>query len=299
MTEHFLEPDGERASGFLSWTRTTLPCKVTEGGRIGIHFRIILIQGLNRQIRRMCDACGCQVKRLVRVRIMNIRLGNLRTGAYRRINQEEQKEFLGLLKHSYQSVPIKRERINNQENRMEDKIQRMKELVSILPKAGKAYYQESREIMSNFEYDRLYDELVCPGKGDGGHLVRKSHQKVGYEVLSELPKEAHESPMLSLDKTKECGGAAGMAGRPEGTAVLEDGRPDHCAHLRGRNPGKGGYQGKRGNRRGDYAQRPGVCQYPVKYRLQGTADSPGRGGHYRIRILNGLTSEIEDVDATV
>ena len=57
---------------------------------------------------------------------------------------------------------------------MEDRIQRMKELVSILREAGKAYYQESREIMSNFEYDKLYDELVSLEKGDWGHLVRKS-----------------------------------------------------------------------------------------------------------------------------
>ena len=63
-------------------------------------FSIILTQGLNRQIRRMCEACGCQVKRLVRVRIMNIRLGNLRTGAYRQITKEEYEELTGLLKDS-------------------------------------------------------------------------------------------------------------------------------------------------------------------------------------------------------
>lgn len=85
---------------------------------------------------------------------------------------------------------------------MEDRIQRMKELVSILREAGKAYYQESREIMSNFEYDRLYDELGSLEKETGIIMSGSPTQRVGYEVLSELPKETHGTPMLSLDKTK-------------------------------------------------------------------------------------------------
>lgn len=85
---------------------------------------------------------------------------------------------------------------------MEDRIQRMKELVSTLREAGKAYYQESREIMSNFEYDRLYDELGSLEKETGIIMSGSPTQRVGYEVLSELPKETHGSPMLSLDKTK-------------------------------------------------------------------------------------------------
>lgn len=85
---------------------------------------------------------------------------------------------------------------------MEEKILRMKELVKILSEAGKAYYQESREIMSNYEYDRLYDELISLEKETGVILSGSPTQNVGYEVLSELPKEAHESPMLSLNKTK-------------------------------------------------------------------------------------------------
>lgn len=85
---------------------------------------------------------------------------------------------------------------------MEDRIQRMRELVPILKEAGKAYYQESREIMSNFEYDKLYDELVSLEKESGVTLSGSPTQQVGYEVLSELPKETHELPMLSLDKTK-------------------------------------------------------------------------------------------------
>ncbi len=85
---------------------------------------------------------------------------------------------------------------------MEDKIQRMKELIKILSEAGKAYYQESREIMSNYEYDRLYDELLSLEKETKTVLSGSPTQNVGYEVLSELPKEAHERPMLSLNKTK-------------------------------------------------------------------------------------------------
>ena len=82
-------------------------------------------------------------------------------------------------------------------------IERMKELIEILNEAGKAYYQENRELMSNFEYDRLYDELLELEKETGTILSLSPTQKVGYQVLSELPKEAHETPMLSLDKTKD------------------------------------------------------------------------------------------------
>ena len=80
---------------------------------------------------------------------------------------------------------------------------RMTELVQILGDAGRAYYQESREIMSNYEYDRLYDELLELERELGITLAGSPTVNVGYEVLSELPKERHESPMLSLDKTKE------------------------------------------------------------------------------------------------
>lgn len=78
----------------------------------------------------------------------------------------------------------------------------MKELILLLSEAAKAYYQESREIMSNFEYDRLYDELLKLEQETGTVFAGSPTQKVGYEVLSELPKERHERPMLSLNKTK-------------------------------------------------------------------------------------------------
>ncbi len=84
-----------------------------------------------------------------------------------------------------------------------NKTERMKELIALLTEAGKAYYQEDREIMSNYEYDRLYDELVQLEQETGITLGGSPTVSVGYEALEELPKEAHERPMLSLDKTKD------------------------------------------------------------------------------------------------
>lgn len=86
---------------------------------------------------------------------------------------------------------------------MAEKQTRMEELVKLLNEAAKAYYQESREILSNYEYDSLYDELAKLEKETGIVLSGSPTKKVGYELLSELPKERHASPMLSLDKTKE------------------------------------------------------------------------------------------------
>ena len=85
----------------------------------------------------------------------------------------------------------------------QSKNERMKELVSLLNKASRAYYQEAQEIMSNYEYDSLYDELKVLEDELGITLSNSPTVNVGYEVVSELPKERHESPMLSLDKTKE------------------------------------------------------------------------------------------------
>lgn len=79
---------------------------------------------------------------------------------------------------------------------------RMKELITLLNNASKAYYQEDREIMSDFEYDRLYDELVVLEEKTGIILSNSPTQKVGHTVLSSLKKVRHESRMLSLDKTK-------------------------------------------------------------------------------------------------
>lgn len=84
----------------------------------------------------------------------------------------------------------------------------IKELIKILNEASKAYYQFDEEIMSNYEYDALYDELVALEKETGVVLSNSPTQKVGYEILSSLPKENHAAPMLSLDKTKDVGALA-------------------------------------------------------------------------------------------
>ena len=86
---------------------------------------------------------------------------------------------------------------------MKDPKVRMKELIQILEPAARAYYQENREIMDNREYDAYYDELVKLENETKTVLAGSPTMKVGYEIVSELPKEVHESRMLSLDKTKE------------------------------------------------------------------------------------------------
>ena len=83
-----------------------------------------------------------------------------------------------------------------------DKRKRIEELVELLNQAGKAYYQEGKEIISNLEYDKAYDELVRLEEETGIVLSASPTQNVGYSVATALPKEAHASPMLSLDKTK-------------------------------------------------------------------------------------------------
>ena len=86
---------------------------------------------------------------------------------------------------------------------MNQKLEKMNDLVKKLNEASRAYYQDASEIMSNFEYDALYDELLALEKETGVVLASSPTVNVGYEVLTELPKERHESPMLSLDKTKD------------------------------------------------------------------------------------------------
>ena len=77
------------------------------------------------------------------------------------------------------------------------------ELVETLREASKVYYAQDQEIMSNFEYDKLYDELEALEKETGMVLTGSPTITVGYEAVDELPKEAHETPMLSLGKTKD------------------------------------------------------------------------------------------------
>ena len=97
-----------------------------------------------------------------------------------------------------------------------EKLERMKELTAVLKEASRLYYQESSEMMSNLEYDRLYDELVRLEKETGVVLSGSPTQNVGYEVLSELPKKAHPSPMLSLNKTKSVEELAAFLGAQPG-----------------------------------------------------------------------------------
>lgn len=93
---------------------------------------------------------------------------------------------------------------------------RIEQLVKQLNEASKAYYQQDREIMSNLEYDRLYDELAALEKESGIVLASSPTVKVGYQVVSSLPKEKHPSPMLSLDKTKEISRLEAWLGDKEG-----------------------------------------------------------------------------------
>ena len=83
-----------------------------------------------------------------------------------------------------------------------EKRSRMKELAAILNDASQAYYAQDTEIMSNYEYDRLYDELAALEEETGVTLSNSPTIRVGYEAVDDLPKERHERPMLSLGKTK-------------------------------------------------------------------------------------------------
>lgn len=93
---------------------------------------------------------------------------------------------------------------------------RIKELIEILNKAAKAYYVDGTEIMSNFEYDALYDELTLLENETGIVFSNSPTQNVGYEVQTQLEKEAHETPALSLDKTKDTGVLADFLGNQTG-----------------------------------------------------------------------------------
>ena len=101
-------------------------------------------------------------------------------------------------------------------NQQTDDNLRIRELIDILNEASKAYYAEDHEIMSNFEYDKLYDELLALEEKTGTIYANSPSQKVGYEVVSELPKERHPSRMLSLDKTKEVDALVSWLGDKKG-----------------------------------------------------------------------------------
>ncbi len=117
--------------------------------------------------------------------------------AVRRIRYEKECDRKGRYKI------MENKMVNDVKTGSDDKMKRMRELVDLLNRARRAYEQEDTEIMSNFEYDRLYDELQELEKELGTTLAASPTVNVGYEVLSELPKERHERPMLSLNKTKD------------------------------------------------------------------------------------------------
>lgn len=100
-------------------------------------------------------------------------------------------------------------------------LERIKELVSKLNHAAKVYYQGQDDVMTNFEYDKLYDELVSLEEKTGIVMTNSPTVNVGYETLSELPKEAHVAPMLSLDKTKETAELEQWIGEKEGLLSLK------------------------------------------------------------------------------
>ena len=99
---------------------------------------------------------------------------------------------------------------------MNEKQERIRELIGILNEAAEAYYKEDREIMPNYEYDRLYDELVSLEQETGLIFANSPTQNVGYESAEELVKEAHATPMLSLDKTKDPEALASFLGDQKG-----------------------------------------------------------------------------------
>lgn len=112
---------------------------------------------------------------------------------------------------------------------------RMQELVDLLRQATYAYEQENREIMSNFEYDKLYDELVALEKETGTVLAGSVTQKVGYEVVSNLKKVTHPSRMLSLDKTKEVDKLKSFLGSQKGMLSWKlDGLTIVCTYEEGK-----------------------------------------------------------------
>ena len=99
---------------------------------------------------------------------------------------------------------------------MNEKQERIRELIGLLNEAAEAYYKEDREIMPNYEYDRLYDELVSLEQETGLVFANSPTQNVGYESAEELVKEAHATPMLSLDKTKDPEALAAFLGEQKG-----------------------------------------------------------------------------------
>lgn len=129
------------------------------------------------------------------INITNLRINN---GTLERTDSKVEKKVEQSVGKSIESGVEK-----NVESTGNPKMDRMKLLVNKLNEARMVYEQGTDEIMSNYEYDKLYDELLALEKELGTTLTNSPTQNVGYEVVSKLPKESHETPMLSLDKTKD------------------------------------------------------------------------------------------------
>lgn len=100
-------------------------------------------------------------------------------------------------------------------------LERIKELIKVLNHASKVYYQGQDEVMTNFEYDALYDELVALEEKTGIVMANSPTVNVGYETISELPKEPHVAPMLSLGKTKDAAELESWLGERDGVLSLK------------------------------------------------------------------------------
>ncbi len=153
---------------------------------------------------------------------------------------------------------------------------RMKELVALLNKASEAYYAKDEEIMSNFEYDKLYDELVSLEKKTGVTLTNSPTVHVGYASVDELPKRRHEKPMLSLDKTKSREELRDWLGDQEGLLSFKlDGLTVVLTYKEGK---------QRRNRRSHYAERESLREYSDFNSVSGRIDPSGRGRHPLFRF---------------
>ena len=117
---------------------------------------------------------------------------------------ENNSDIENLNKKNLNKENLNKENLNKSEDKLlEEKQERIRLLVESLNEAARAYYAQDKEIMSNYEYDKLYDELVALEEETGIILSNSPTVNVGYEAVEELPKEAHEAPMLSLGKTKD------------------------------------------------------------------------------------------------
>ena len=138
---------------------------------------------------------------------------------------------------------------------------RMLELHKLLNEASKAYYANDEEIISNFEYDKLYDELVALEEKTGVVLSGSPTTNVGYEAVDSLPKEKHASPMLSLAKTKSRDELADWLG------AYETRRLNHCPDIRKRRTFQSRDERKRRGWRNYYAECKDVYESPFKNRV--------------------------------